>query len=194
MTKKEALLFFPHDSEDDLDDLWEERLFEQKQFFLTRPPIAKVFQARLKKLEKQYKSYLLISGESDKVKVMKRTEIEHSFPNDIIETFNEYHSSRNKFKHEVLRSNDFNSLRKVIDAWMILENTYAAKWFYIESEQDDIEVVKSKEPDPMVILEKLKKAKNDKNIKTFDNLQTHYNVLDEVIRKEVKRLTLLKKD
>ncbi len=194
MTKKEALLFFPHDPEDDLDDLWEERLFEQKQFFLTRPPIAKVFQARLNKLEKQYNAYLLLTEELDNVKVMNHPEVVYSFPNDVIETFNEYHSFRNKFKHEVLKSNDFNSLRKVIDAWMTLENTYAAQWFYNESKQDDIDVVQSKEPDPMVILEKLKKARNDKNIKTFDNLQKHYNVLDEVIRKEVKRLTLLKKD
>ncbi len=194
MTEKEALLFFPHDPNDDLDDLWEERLFEQKQFFLTRPPIAKVFQARLNKLEKQYKAYLFLSGELDKVKIMNHPEVLYSFPNDVIETFNAYHSSRNIFKHEVLKSSDFNSLRKVIDAWMTLENTYAAQWFYSESKQDDIDVVQSKEPDPMVILEKLKKARMDKNIKTFDNLQKHFNVLDEVIRKEVKRLTLLKKD
>lgn len=194
MTEKEALLFFPHNPEDDLDDLWEQRLFEQKQFFLTRPPIAKVFEARMKKLEKQYKAYLFLIDQHDKIKAISNSDYKYTFPDEIIQAFNVYHQSRNKFKHEVLRSMDYQSLKTVIDSWMILEKAYASKWANDQSIKDEIEVIKSKEPDPMIILEKLKTELSKKNIETFDNLQTQYNVLDEVIRKEVKRLTLLKKD
>lgn len=194
MTEKEALLFFPHSTEDDLNELWEERLFEQKQFFLTRPPIAKVFGGRMKKLEKQYNAFLFLSGELDKVKSMDAPHFKYTFSENLIEAFNEYHESRNQFKHEVLKSIDYNTLKKVIDSWMEFEKSYSMKWSNPESLDDEIDIIKSKEPDPMIVLDRLKKVLNDKNIKTFDNLKTQYNVLDEVIRKEVKRLTLLTKE
>jgi hypothetical protein len=191
MTKKEALLFFPHEKDDDLEDLWEERLFEQKQFFLTRPPLAKVFRSRLKKLEKQHAAYLTLIEDSIPVITLDNVNLNFNFSTEIIAAFNDYHSLRNDFKHKLLKASDFVSLKKIVESWLIMEQAYHTMWSYPASINADIEVAKSKEPDPMIVLENLKRLFSEKNIKTFNDLQSHYNDLGEVIRKEVKRLTLL---
>ena len=193
MTEKEALLYFPHDSNDDLDDLWEERLFEQKQFFLTRPPLAKVFQAKLKKLGLQYQAFLTLKHENDKIKSLSSESENYSFPEDLIECFNAYHNYRNQFKQELLRAIDFQPLKKVIDSWLAMEAAYAQQWKIEKSLDSEIEVIKSKEPDPMELMEGLKMAAK-KNIETFTTLQSRLNDVNEIVLKEVKRLTLLAKD
>lgn len=194
MNNKEALLFFPHKEGDDLDDLWEERLFKQKQFFLTRPPIAKVFRSRLKKLEKQHLAYLALTENTDNIKSIETSDVDYDFSEDIIEAFNRYHELRNSFKHELLKAMDFVSLKKVIESWLQMESKYYSLWENADSLSDDIQVTKSKEPDPMVLLEKLKEMSTRENISLFTDLHSRYKDTDEVIRNEVKRLTLLSKD
>jgi hypothetical protein len=193
MTQKEARLYFPHDSEDDLDDLWEERLFEQKQFFLTRPPLAKVFQAKLKKLEFQYQAYLILKNDTDKIRFLSSEKEYYSFPKNLIECFNTYHSQRNQFKQELLKTIDFEPLKRVISSWLEMEAAYAEQWSTEKSLDLEIEVIKSKEPDPMELLKGLKQAAQ-KNIETFTSLQSRLNDVNEMVLKEVKRLTLLAKD
>ena len=62
MTKKEAFLFFPHTDQDDLYDLYEERLFEYKTFFITKFPIEKVYKAKEKKLLQMHEAFTVLSG------------------------------------------------------------------------------------------------------------------------------------
>lgn len=193
MTEKEACLYFPHDANDDLDELWEERLFEQKQFFLTRPPLKKVFDARLKKLEQQYRAYLTLKNEMDKVKSLRNEEVPYSFSQNLIECFNLYHEYRNNFKQKALQTIDFESLKKVVSSWLTMELAYARQWFNRDVLALEIEVMKSKEPDPMNLLNGLKLAEQ-KNIKTFTALHSCLNDVNETVLKEVKRLTLLAKD
>src|SRR5690554_3209282 len=81
MNKEQAHIFFPHSSEDDLDDLWEQRLFEQKQFFLTRPPIRKVWEGRLNRLAQQHQAYLTLTEQTivDE-SPLDITQKQHEFP------------------------------------------------------------------------------------------------------------------
>ena len=55
-------LFFPHRVGDDLEDRYEELLFEDKQFFTTRAIVPKVFRARLEKIRKREEAFRRISG------------------------------------------------------------------------------------------------------------------------------------
>tara|TARA_B100000508_G_scaffold118450_1_gene98645 strand:+ start:161850 stop:162434 length:585 start_codon:yes stop_codon:yes gene_type:complete len=191
MTKKEAALFFPYEDSDDLDDLWEERLFEQKQFFLTRPPLEKLFNSRLEKLKKQYLAYLTLKGEDDTIIPINSSDKAESFPVNLIETFNIYHERRNQYKQELLRAQDFATVQNVLHSWLSMEKSYYKKWQLNDSLNDQLDVTKSKEPDPMILLEGLKTAHEQDNIHTFEDLRSKYNQLNEDVRKEVKRLTLL---
>jgi len=194
MNKEEAKLFFPHEPEDDLDDLWEQRLFEQKQFLLTRPPLAKVFQSRLKKLKQQYHAYLLITNQENRIKSFSSITREYDFSEDLIEAFHTYHENRNDLKSDVLQATDYASLEKVISAWLSLERAYYELWYFQESKAIDLEVTLSKEPDPMVFLGALKTIKEKQKITTFRELQNAFHDLPDMLQKEVKRLTLLSED
>lgn len=193
MTLKEAKLFFPVEDHEDIDELWEQRLFDQKQFFLTRPPISSVFNSRIKKLEKQYNAYLRLKKESDSVRTLSNDRDVHSFPESILETFNDYHQRRNRFKQDLLQAQDFSSVKAIITAWMNMEHAYYDQWKNSESLNDPVEAFKSKEPDPMDLLDSIKKLTAQEKIETFEALHSNYFDLPELIRKEVKRLTLLAK-
>lgn len=191
MKIEEAKLFFPHETDDDLDELWEQRLFEQKQFLLTRPALAKVFRSRLKKLKRQYHAYLLLSHQEDRIKSFSSATRQYDFSEDLIEAFNAYHENRNELKSDVLQANDYASLEKVISAWLSLENAYYSLWYFEKSKAIELEVTLSKEPDPMELLGALKTIKEQQNITTFQELQNSLHELPEMLQKEVKRLTLL---
>jgi hypothetical protein len=52
MTEAEARIFLGYEPEDELEDVIEDKLFEFKQFFLSKPIIWSTFIARLEKLAK----------------------------------------------------------------------------------------------------------------------------------------------
>jgi len=194
MDSKQAALFFPYEVNDDLDELWENRFFEQKQFFLTRPPIRKVWQARLKKLNKQYIAYQTLLGNQAKEGGSKQKEHhEHQFPTELISAFNVFHQLRTQHKLAIHQAQDIYELTLAIESWLKDEHTYASLWYCPESEESEIQVFISKEVDPVVFLEALKKVQKDKNLTTFEVLKKEYDNLPEILQKEVKRLTLLTK-
>jgi hypothetical protein len=195
MTKEQAQLFFPHSSEDDLEDLWEQRLFEQKQFFLTRPPMRKVWTARIKKLSQQFAAYLVLTDQKGDVSSKDELNEERpEFSGDFIASFHAFHVLRNQHKSAVLQAQDLLGLTNAINQWLNTERYFAMHFSYSESEQNEIEVVRSKEPDPMELLKDLKKAEKAINSSSIMALKENYNNLPESVKKEVKRLTLLAKD
>ncbi|HLW30364.1 MAG TPA: hypothetical protein VKX29_05870 [Brumimicrobium sp.] len=195
MTKEQAHLFFPHSPEDDLEELWEQRFFEQKQFFLTRPPIRKVWEARLKRLSKQFDAYLALTNQKEEVVLKKNENIESiKFTDEFITSFHEFHALRNKKKSILLQAQNISELANAIENWLNIEQSFAIHWSHPLSENNEIEVARSKEPDPMEFLKDLKRTKKLINSTSLDTLKKNYNILSESIKKEVKRLTLLAKD
>ncbi len=62
MTREEAFrLFGDLEDEDEIQDFYEEQLFDYKKFFLSKAPIAKLFEGRVRKLRKLGEAYVLIS-------------------------------------------------------------------------------------------------------------------------------------
>lgn len=65
MTKEDALLYFPYNNEIDIDDLYDELLFEQKQFLSNRMPISKVFNSRIARLKKIDEAFVFFGGKNE---------------------------------------------------------------------------------------------------------------------------------
>jgi len=150
MTKEQADLFFPYSPDDDLEDLWEQRLFEQKQFFLTRPPIRMVWMSRIKKLEKQFQAFLVLT-EQEKTEDIVPIQIKNEliFSEYFVAAFHQFHKQRNSYKSELLQAQSYNALVELIERWLSTELEYAKYWIVEESKNNDIEAIRSKEPDPM---------------------------------------------
>jgi hypothetical protein len=188
MTKSEAKIFFPFAEGEDLDELWEQRFFEQKQFFLTRPPMEKVFKSRIAKLNKQYDAYLILGGEAVTVQTEMQEE-EIAFSDSVLVSFRLFHDYRNRFKSQVLQEQHPERLAKVIDVWTAMERKYHSLWSNTESKSNETQVALSKEPDPMEVLKAIKEVGGEEL--TFSELHSRYALLPELLKNEVKRFTFL---
>ena len=194
MTKEQAQLYFPYSPGDDLEDLWEQRFFEQKQFFLTRPPIQQVWMSRLKKLKQQFNAYLILTDQEnlDDVNTIA-LENEIAFSEEYIAAFHQFHKQRNQYKSALLKAQNYSGLVQVIEDWLKTELSYAHYWSFSKSKDNEIEALISKELDPMEFLKELNSTKDLINSTLIRDLKENYNILSENVKKEVKRLTLLSK-
>lgn len=189
MTRETAILFFPHEKEDDLSDLYDERLFEYKQFFLAKTPIRKVFEAKLEKLMQMDNAYRFLT---DAVSVAEKKHVAEvvSFSDVIAEAFNQWETLKGKCKQQLMLSNDAVILKQNVLEYLNGVDAYRRKW-YTENEID-VEINQlSKDEDPMAVLEAIKSFEQEGGIYFNDILKMNSN---SFLLKEMKRLSLLVKN
>lgn len=192
-----AKLLLPVHEDEYIVDVWEERLFSHKQFFLTRPPIREVWQARLNKMRKEYEAFILLT-ESCNVDWNELPQINTTITYinmDVVSVFNAYFKLRNEFKTKLISSFDPLEIYQIVIAWVNSEKKYYEVWSCEQALKDDIQqVIISKEPDPMDVLASIRdwKAKFD-HATSFKDLCDGYTFLPELLKNEVKRLTSLYK-
>ncbi|HLW39919.1 MAG TPA: hypothetical protein VKX31_05980 [Brumimicrobium sp.] len=195
MTKEQARVFFLNSLEDDLEEVWEQEFFDQKQFFLTRAPIQKVWLSRLDKLQKKHLAYLVLTDQNEESAQPNSTNsFTVSFSNDFIEAFHQLHAHRTDFKSKVFQAQTLPPLVHSIHQWLDVEKQYAIHWNHPPSEESEIKAIRGVEPDPMILLAALKESKKLLNSSALENLKVNLNILPENVIKEVKRLTLHAKD
>lgn len=189
MTKEEAKLFFPYNEEDILSDLYDERLFEYKQFFLSKTPIRKVFEARLEKLNQLDKAYTILSGvPAVRVEILPAEPI--IFSDVILEAFNQWEQRKGIAKQKIATSFDAGTLSGNVQEYLILVDAYRKKWYTEHEIPVEIPQV-SKDEDPMVVLEAIKAFDASGGKKFDDILKMNTN---SFLLKEMKRLSLLIKN
>lgn len=185
MTKEEAITFLPIGDAEGLDDLFEEKLFEMKQFFIGRFPITKVIQGRLRKLDNLTKSYEVLGGSFSSFQAIPDMVI---LSTTVKEVMDEFQSKRSQLKLKMMSSDNGYEVIELANLLVNLTRSYAAKWASSTVNTDG--VVLSKEPDPMELLSSLK-AFNEQGY-------IHFTSIDEiseqnVLAREVKRLSLWQK-
>jgi len=191
MTAEEAQLFLKIENADELQDRWEEELFDIKRFLLTSTPIPKVFDAKIARLKKYAEAYEVLSGS---IFINEADEIELElipFSEDVETAFHELHKWRTHFKQKLYTANNPCKIEQIITRWLILEGMYISKWVFAKSVDIPNLVIQSKELDPMDLLGAIKLWKNSVPSSTFQQLQSDFSFLPEQLRIEVKRLTLL---
>lgn len=194
MTIEEAKLFFPFEEEDDLEDLYEERLFEYKQFFLSKALLKKVFSAKIKKMLKMHQAYELLVGESLS---HKKIDFAIQFTNsDLVAVFSEFQAQKNKLKLFIQQANSAVEIEQVLELYFQLQEAYIQQWPLLEV-SDDESIQVSVEPDDMELLKALKEVSKSGAINILDivnfNSQTVENNSMNMIVMEAKRLSLLRK-
>ena len=188
MKEKEIQLYFPHTKDDNIDDIYDEKLFEFKQFFLNKPTIPKVFKAKIEKIKKFETAFRELKKQTNKL-----TENKHSNYSqlktegvNILETFNNYQKTKNKFKLLILNANNSTALIEVIENLMEITFDYLHKWPYIKNEE---KIILSKEPNPMDILSSIKEF-NLKGGFEFADIIKLQNKCPKLLQLESKRLSL----
>ena len=187
MTENELKIFFPFNENDDLDDLFEERLFEFKQFFIQKTIIPKVFEAKIEKLLKIDKAYNILKNNlkeqfSTSFKIENPFEIEQN----ILTVFNRYQIQKNEIKTQLQQSQSTVELIQYVHTLILLTKFYLDKWVDVPTHK---EIVVSKEPDPMELLKAIKEF-NLKGGVNFVDISEKINICPDILIFESKRLSL----
>jgi hypothetical protein len=183
MTPEEALIYLPAQDEDERDDLYEEKLFECKQFLINRFPNGKIIQSRIDKLLKVEEAYIALGGS-----VMQFTAIETQEPptsTTIQPSFSWYHSERNALKLKVNGAKSAREMDAYLQQLLKITKWYARNWS-IELTPSDPNPITSKEPDPMELQTAFKYFENADEL-TMVALQSLTD--DHLLKMEAKRLT-----
>lgn len=185
MTEAEARLFFPFEEGDDLEDLYDERLFEYKQFFLTKAVVGRVFRAKLDKLLKFELAYSVVS--QTELTVNPEQHASFRFPNSVSEAFAQFEQTKGEIRQKISQARNSKELIPHVEQLIQLVRSYYQAWqlnAVVEIEIDSI----SKEPDSMEILRAIK-AFELAGGKTFSDILEQKG--NEELQKEMKRVSLL---
>lgn len=185
MTEAEARIFLGYEPEDDLEDVIEDKLFEFKQFFLSKPIIWSTFTARLEKLAK-IKEAIACFGEVEKIPsinlpVFQATE-------NILEAFQSFQKVRNACFLAINRASRCAEIETIVKQLLVSHTTYASLWPDLSFVPST--VILSKEPDPMDLLSGIKSV-NLSGIVTFADLAEKLTDQSTYVAEESKRLFML---
>jgi hypothetical protein len=194
MTKSEALLFFPFDeSEEEIEEVYENLLFEYKLFFQSKVPIRKVFSSKIQKLKKMHAAFLVLGGHVESSSLELDLKLKNG---SMLDVFNQYQRLRNSIKVQLLSVENAVELEKTVKQYLLLEEVYRNYWPQIELDGGE-QISISVEPDSMSLLKALKELEGEQicdfsqlNSKSTEKIEN--NSLN-IILMETKRLSLLRK-
>lgn len=185
MNLDEVKIYFPYSEDDELDELYLSRLFEFKQFFIQKPPIDKVFKAKLVKLNKMHSAFELISSETINCQSVLIKGIE--FSDRILDAFNYFEEAKGQFKLTAYSALNAIELEVCVLNWLRLTDEYYKKWSEFCDFEVDVDVL-SKELDPMDLLAAIREFEQIGG-RTFQDISQLKN--NQVLMKEMKRVSLL---
>lgn len=192
MTQQEAFDYFKSSDEEEIEEIYEEKLFEYKKFFLSKVPVDKLFRGRISQLVQLQAAYTAAMASDEKKIAFTLSEFS-LLPeqyNLLSVFFSAYQKVKNELKQKISRSSQANELIVLAEALVSLEKEYAKAW-YSEIVTDE-SVIVSKEPDPMYLLESIRRFEESGG-KTIDDLKKSGAEAPGLLFNEMKRLSLLYK-
>lgn len=190
MTLAEARIFLNINDEEDAFDAYEEQLFQFKQFFTSRPVISATFHAKLKKLEKVQEAAEILGIQVSEGSISK--DVKFNATSILLEAFKEMQELKSCLFQSIHQATSVVELKSAVTNLLTLFFEYSALW--PETNCDPAAVILSKEPDPMYVLEDLKRLK-DTGIVSFDDLAkdltSESRIASDRIKQESMRLFLL---
>ncbi len=184
MEKNEALMFLGISDVLELEDAYEQKIFEWKNFFVNRFPIPTLFRSKIKQLEKLDEAYAALGGEV--IESSMDVAIKLEFSSDFKEAFHQFQEQRAQLKSKLFSAFHASEVISVVQGLINLTQAYAEVWN--DENLATTGIVMSKEPDPMDLLEAINDAGKSgvHNISKIDELPEGHLVLNEA-----KRLSLL---
>jgi hypothetical protein len=184
MTMEDALLYFPYNNEIDIDDLYDELLFEQKQFLSNRMPISKVFNSRIARLKKIDEAFVFFGGKNeaalDELKLLV-------YDNDsIYESYQVFQKNLNQVRLSIFKASNVTELISTIDVLFKNQIEFARNFPTINQSLEANPII-SKEPDAMEIIEAIQSATKI-GITKFNELSQL--PADNILVQEANRLSL----
>ena len=182
MNREDALLHFPHNVEDDLEELFEDRLFEFKQKLLMLSPARKLYDLHLKKFRKVADAFYFLSGDQP---IECKISFELSSFNGVLsDSWKVFNGNKNKLKLLLSNASNLAEVELVLDFMLANMVDYSNQFERLELAEPNEVVVLSKEPDAMEITVAIN-AFNDQgfhNISEIVKLESDNMLYQEAIR------------
>lgn len=183
MTINEARAYLSLSAEtENIQELYDEYLFEQKLYFRNKPAIKSVFLKKISKIELA-KSAFEVLGIKDSL--MNFPDILWNFNRNILSNFHEYHQKKNTILQLIFNSKELTELMHITPKLVDLEISYSLLW-----SKFDVHIEKKSVVDPMKVLSDLKKLET-RNIKNY--IEFHPEVHKDLIYlyAEIARLSMV---
>lgn len=191
MSEMEAKIFFPFKKNEDIHDLFEERFFQYKLFFVSNFSIKKVFGSKINKMLQMYDAYLTLGGIEEKPEtdyVFRKIK----FTTNILESFNIYEKNKSEIKNEILKSKSLIVVSLLARQLIDLQIDYNYNWRYVIAYLEEDDIYASNEPDPMDILKSILEF-NEHGGYTYKDINELREFAPETLVREAKRLYLCRK-
>ncbi len=182
-------LFFPHEEDDDLFDLYEERLFEDKQFFKTKPIIPLLFEKRFEKMRKRELAFRSLTNSVILESAIAEYKSVHF--NSIPDAYRFFETYKAKTFVNIF------SAKSVSELIVHVENLLGAQadyWvpFHIPHDSTEGAILLSAVPEPGLFANAINNFEKAGG-KTVEDLQQLTFEGKETLLQEAKRLSLLRK-
>lgn len=185
MNREEALIYLPVDDENDAQDLYEEKLFELKQFFLNRFPMTKVINARLSKFGKIEEAYRALGGDISELSNV--VPVNYPAFDSMHDLYSWYNREKNVLRLQLSSAGFLSEVARVLNDYILTTRHYATYWKGPVNEIDGSEIKLGIEPNPMDIQSALNALSDQEKL----NSEYIFSLPDKnCLKSEAKRLSL----
>ena len=183
MTHEEALLYFPIMNGAEIDDLYENRVFELQQFFLKQVPLSRLYRAKIKRMRLEHQAYLELGGICES-NPMDLPDLITTLSPYLLEVTRVYQTNLSQLKSTVIRVSTLIQLETVSTLFIANMENYARAFHYSEKSS----VVRVTQPeDELKLLQELILLDQEERI-TFAQI-SNLN-MNSHVRREANRLSL----
>ena len=159
MTKEEALIYLPVSDGVDLEDVYDERMFSFREFFISSVPTTALYSAKISQLKMIHKAYEILADEKiaadfSELELLPYTE-ENIF--DLVIAFQKNNSS---FKYQVMMSESMLDLIDLAEQMLINMKNYALCW-RLDLKLEGVDVKVTQPTDELELLKELELLHKD---------------------------------
>ena len=127
MTLNEARAYLSYNESQDIEEFYEDFIFDQKQFFKQKQVHKKLYEAKFKKINQAIHAFEIL-GITEKSKSSIFAFTTPTFSSNIQTNFHTYHNSRNNLFFELYGANTLSEIEPIAASIINLENLYAETW------------------------------------------------------------------
>jgi len=150
MTKEEARAILNIDAFEDLEDAHDHKLFEFKQYLLTKVPFVKTYESKFVQMDRVQNALDILGFEISNDNVVHQIKNE-SNPVDLLSCLKAHQSMLSKLKLKVGNATNIETLKDLMQELLLAYRSYAVNWTSFTGEIDGVEEVKaSVEFDPVI--------------------------------------------
>jgi hypothetical protein len=127
MNLNEARAYLSYNESQDIEEFYDDFIFDQKQFFKQKQVHKKLYEAKFKKINQALHAFETL-GIEDKTNSSKFSFTTPTFTSNIQTNFHTYHNCRNSLFFELYNATFLSEIEPIATSIIFLENLYTETW------------------------------------------------------------------